>query len=465
MKIVIRNIKSKIIFEQGEFSSIREIRNYLSFKSDTTHLKNSNWNGVTYFLNSNNEFPTGMLPMVLSKIESKVELIDMRNNVIPIPEDWDFTDVREYQEDTIKKILKKSFLGENIPYLRGIIDAATNAGKDYIMENIYRNIKGKTLIIIHNTSIFNKAVEFFSEKYKVGVVKSGKIEIENLTIAMVKSLLNSTKKDFNLKKYLSEVEILMVDEGHRAASKEYQQILEYIDAPIRLLFSGTALEMESEMKKIKLVASFGKILTKIENKFMIESGFSQKPIIKIFDAGQQMVPKLDYREAYEDFIMYNKERTNKIVEICKNREDKQILISFVEIEHGQFLFDKISFEISNKVVEIVHGEDKEREEKIKLFKEGKIHILIASMILQEGINIPNINTLILAHGGKSTIRIKQFIGRALRHDGINDSVEIIDFYDRGGWVSKHSKDRLKIYQKEEFEIEFQYQHSKLGVPI
>jgi len=38
-------------------------------------------------------------------------------------------------------------------------------------------------------------------------------------------------------------------------------------------------------------------------------------------------------------------------------------------------------------------------------------VLLSSMILKEGVNIPNIESLWMAQGGKSKITVKQLLGR------------------------------------------------------
>ena len=87
------------------------------------------------------------------------------------------------------------------------------------------------------------------------------------------------------------------------------------------------------------------------------------------------------------------------------------------------------------------------------FKEGSLKILLSSSILDEGIDIERIDTLVLASARKSRRQILQRIGRGLRRKRGENVVDIIDFFDLDGkYLEKHSRERLKLYKKEKFDI-------------
>ena len=96
-----------------------------------------------------------------------------------------------------------------------------------------------------------------------------------------------------------------------------------------------------------------------------------------------------------------------------------------------------------------------REKALVDFREGKIKVLIATSILDEGVDIPNIDVLVLAGGGKSSIATLQRVGRGLRKGGTVDRLYIVDTIDfQQHHLLKHSMQRLEDYKAEEcFEIE------------
>ena len=81
--------------------------------------------------------------------------------------------------------------------------------------------------------------------------------------------------------------------------------------------------------------------------------------------------------------------------------------------------------------------------------------ILISTVVNEGVNIPSMDVIIMAGGGKSNKLTVQRVGRALRKAEGKETAKIIDFYDNdNGILLRHSKARLKTYRKEEeFQIE------------
>ena len=76
--------------------------------------------------------------------------------------------------------------------------------------------------------------------------------------------------------------------------------------------------------------------------------------------------------------------------------------------------------------------------------------MIASPIFDEGVDLPEINSLIIAPGGKSEWKTIQKIGRGLRKKASNKPLIVYDFIDASRFLKKHSRARMKIYEKEGF---------------
>jgi len=91
---------------------------------------------------------------------------------------------------------------------------------------------------------------------------------------------------------------------------------------------------------------------------------------------------------------------------------------------------------------------KRRERIEQLFRDGKIDILIATGILDEGFDAPAIRFLILAGGGLAEHRQIQRLGRGQRADEGKHELVAFDFFDRGHYLGKHSQARYDTYRQE-----------------
>jgi superfamily II DNA or RNA helicase len=94
--------------------------------------------------------------------------------------------------------------------------------------------------------------------------------------------------------------------------------------------------------------------------------------------------------------------------------------------------------------------DKDEREKVKKdLQDHKIDCVLASKIFDLGVDIPSLSGLVIASGGKSTVKALQRVGRVIRrHPGKTYAV-IIDFVDQAPFLDNHSKIRYKIYKSED----------------
>lgn len=493
MRLVIGNILTTAISGGSDnlldFDVMKELQKYLRVRPDgyerTSAYIEGDWDGYKYFITKTGRFATGFVPLVSKFLERKgvsIQVEDTRENLPVLVDDLDdfIGEIdgvgwyanedtgRTYQLDQVRALNNYITVGGTSLYFpRGILDAATNAGKNSIAALVVNNLdrKYETIFMVSNRTIYSQAVDFFSQVIgePVGEVRSGKLDFKWFTVCMVRTLYNRAKDSATVRTKLKNIEVLIVDESDESGAADYSKTISYIGAGMRIFVSGTPLEASKVNNMISIGLS-GNVLSKITNRELIKWGHSQKPIIKIL----LNYTKLPYRSTYLDEkakgIHSSLNRVKLIEEVIREHSDKSIVVSFNDLAHGYFMLNYLKNALPNIDMDIVHGESENREDIIDNYKKGKITVMFASMILKRGANIPNIEVLIMGQGGKSVITVKQYTGRALRHDGINDEVLIYDFYDVGKHIGKHSRDRIRIYKKEGFDVTEMYEH-KRGFPV
>ena len=259
-----------------------------------------------------------------------------------------------------------------------------------------------------------------------------------------------------MKDLLHSIDVVIIDEAHGAASKGIWNVVRYCSASYRFGLSGTPFR-RGDKQDLKLIALTGDIIYRVSNKEMIEDGVSVPTDIIMIDVER---PKImgphEYRDVYEEGIVHNGFRNNIICELTDkyHKEGKQVVIMIKEIAHGELL-DKLLYTYKKKAYlphEFIHGSTalEKRIEILEDFKKGVLGILITSVILDQGIDIPNIDVLILAGGGSSQIRSLQRIGRGLRWNEHKEKLTVIDFADRTHrYLAKHAFDRVNSYANED----------------
>ena len=204
---------------------------------------------------------------------------------------------------------------------------------------------------------------------------------------------------------------------------------------------------------------------------LIEKGYLVKPEI-YFVPIKQVFKGKNYQDIYNKAIVENLDRNKIITKIAYNMyiRDKHILMLYKNIKHGEKLLDMVSKRIGEKVkpftiknpktnkdvtvrvrnVELLSGND-DTVKRLAVFEAVKIgfcRCLIASTIADEGLDLPILDTLILAGGGKSSTRAFQRIGRVIRlHEGKTKGI-VFDFTDYTPMLRRHSRNRQKYYEQE-----------------
>lgn len=301
----------------------------------------------------------------------------------------------------------------------------------------------------------------------IGIYKSCKndnevlMRLKNHNANFQNIVRNKNKKKYDkyhrMREFLDTITVMIVDEAHHSKSDTwYNNLMTCENALYRIALTGS-IDKKDELLWMRMQGLFGDVISRVTNKQLIEEGHSAKPTINIIPiANPNDIDNIDeYRVAYEKGIINNNFRNKLIAKLTEKwyNEDKRILIIVNFIDHG----NNISELLDGLNVEhyFLHGEvDSEiRKQKLNDMRSGKLKVMIATSLIDEGVDISGINSLILGAGGKSLRQVLQRVGRALRKKKDDNTTQIYDFADMTNrFLFHHSKEREKIYKEEEFEI-------------
>ena len=418
------------------------------------------WDNKIKYITDAGYAKTGLLPLITSKLKEfsiRYRLYDNRlaletpRIAIKVEE---FTP-RKYQIEATKAILYNKV--DNVVFQRGIIDAATNAGKTLIAAMLHLSFKNiKTIILVNNAPLFQQFLEDMPKMFgdDWGYMQGKRIKWGNIMVCMTPTLSNRLN-EYSHK--LASYQICIFDECHLITSKTNKRVVNALyNTSIRVGLSGTPLLHKDPTKNMDVRSFFGDIVFKISNIELMEMGYSTKIVVKIIEGNKLPGIKGDYPTEYDKCIIYNRARdrvilkrlayylrtdTYPILVVCKYHKHVESLHKRVQARFGQRY--KISY---------LHGDVKERYDILNDFKEGKIDILISSMLIKLGQNIPLIKVLINAASGSSQINVLQIVGRLIRKHKTKNKVYLEDFFDEGRYLKKHSKRRIRYYKAEGFKV-------------
>lgn len=470
-KIVILDNK-KCQFISDDTQLVAKLRRFLSFKIAGVEYMpayQNGWDGITYLLTKNNKFNYGLLNKVKSFLtdhNSEFTIQDKRSPIVPNTE----LDIshnlkkhnlipREHQVRTCNAACATD---------RGIVRAATGSGKTLSTAMITAKINKPTIIYVIGLDLLDQFHKLYSKLFdeEIGYIGNGVCNIKRINIASIWTigcslkLKNVVEDDLDDEKELDEsnsVKILKLlndtklhifDESHVVATTTISEIYKNINPEYIYGFSGTPFRDDNS--DLLIHAILGEQIINVSASELIKLNLLATPLIKFYTVPKMPVGNV-YTSVYKEYIVENDIRNDLIIKVSKELIDKKYttLILFKQIKHGDILLEKLT-EAGIKCAMLYGNDSLDKRNEIKQdLVDKKIDLILASTIFDIGLDLPQLSALVLAGGGKSTVKTLQRVGRILRPMPGKKFAAVVDFYDQVKFLKKHSKRRFDIYKSEE----------------
>jgi len=388
-------------------------------------------------------------------------------------------EVRDYQTDIAEKAVRQQ---------RSLLQMATAGGKTFTGAKIIQGF-GVAPFIFYVPSIDlvkqtrEELHKFLVDKdgnhLNIGAIGGGVYDPQDITVITTQTAVRAcgaeyvksddedeVEKEENVLKekrkeildLITSAKGIIFDECQHVAAETSQIIADYsVSARYRCGMSATVFRDKND--DILIEACLGKMCGNISASFLIEKGYLVKPYIYFIRHTPKNISGHTYSSIYKNAIVEDEERNNIIARLASQmaQKGKNVLVLIKNISHGKTL-EKI---IPDSVFIYGKHSGEERHEHFEKIRKSDSNIMIASTILDEGVNIKNLDVLIMAASGKSVTRALQRIGRILRtytnpvtQEKKKEAI-IIDFEDHCKYLLQHSRKRKKIYMSEPaFHVEY-----------
>lgn len=482
-KIVIKNTTAQIQNE-SDLDHILALDKHLSFyvigaehtaafrgffNRDGDFIK---WDGFKKLLTPTLQFPIGLVDKVKEFYAAAGKELDIEDKrpakSVGVPKDI-LTNLQKLNKNPYPYQLEiLDIIDKND---RGIIKVATGGGKSLIAGLIAAKLGKKTIIYVIGKDLLYQFHDFFSQAFdeKIGIIGDGKCEIHDINIVSIwtvgqalgmdkKSILldnDNDEEEVTKDKYtliqdmLNETKVHIIDECHMSACETIQQVFKKTKAEHLYGLSGSPWRDDGQDLLIESI--LGRYIVNIAASYLIKNDFLAQPLIKF-----RVVPpyhyelEKQYQSIYKKYVVENDVRNGLVLDATKSLVEKgyQTLVLFSSLKHGKVLYDV--FQKHMKCALLDGSNTKEEREKVKKdLLEHKIDCILASKIFDIGVDIPSLSGLVLACGGKSTVKALQRVGRVIRKYPGKKYAVVVDFIDQATYLSEHSKVRYRIYTSEE----------------
>lgn len=433
------------------------IQRYLSFE-DTRWKGQRRNTKLSLFSSIRGTFPSGLLPLVqeaAARDSVKVELLDRRvARIVPDPT-ADVAWLRDYQLEAVEACVTAK---------RGIVRAPTGSGKGDMIVGVIKRLPGKWLFLVHRDTLVSQQAKRYTKYTGLAANELSRTApaqwriVDGLNLMTLQSLAAGIRADNDgVRAALAKLDGIIVDECHVAPADVYYSAIQSCPAEYRLGFSGTPLD-RGDNRSLMAIACLGKVVYSIKPQVLIERGYLAAPTITMTTVRQNRTikagPRMEqrskaFRDAYDELIMDSEVRNDAIVSLAQ-AAPKPCMVFVTKIDHGRTLTKLLRIE--GLETEFVWGEKKKevREAAIERLERGDSEVLVASVVFQEGVDIPSLASVVIASGGKSVIAALQRVGRGMRPDGGRKlTFDVYDVLDLGNaMMERHSRRRMNTYVRE-----------------
>ncbi len=472
--IVLGNVNCKIVGSLDEHIR-RKLDLEMSYKLagyEFMMYKSNNfggWDGRFRLFQKNKSFPIGLLSIaekILEENSVSYKIHDNRESVSygePIPLTSETFIPRDYQLDILKKANKSE---------SGIVRSATGSGKTSVIAMLCAQYNISTIIYVIGIELLYQMKDTVEGLYGIecGLVGGGHCDpTKKITIMTIWSAMSafdkkckiidndSTQDTASKNKALNKqlvrdkvrgANMIIIDECQYAASETVQFLhKESKSARHRFLFSGTPWRDSGDDILIESVG--GPKFYDLNATKLIKNNYLVPPEIHFVNVPSMRGVGKNYHDVYRNYIVENETRNEIICNAAKKlvNSGKKVLILVVRVGHGNILLEKLSDEFN---VDFLDGKKsgRDRMDAIDAMKDGDLDILIASKIFDQGVDIPELDALILAGSGKSSGRALQRIGRVIRTNPGKNRAIVVEFFDNCKYLRDHSLKRIEIYKSE-----------------
>ena len=405
------------------------------------------------------------------------------------PDDPNVRIMRPYQDDAVRSII---FKGNG----RCLIQAATGAGKSFIVANLIYTLKRqffpnedfRTLIYVPNIGLVE---QFYSDLLEYGYkpeevcrfsgstkakdkkhVKTASIVIANSTyclqhiseIGKIDMVIgDEAHKTFNhgtagfsvLENFLMETKLRVGLSGTLPKGFKFWQMVG-LTGPKVFDASVTELQEQGFLSNCSITSLSVEVKDVMSNREYLFHPNSIYKVNSVDETGMALVGSGDPFRAEQKYMVDNCEKLFQPVLnyiVSETTLNDNTIVLFDRTEMGERLFNYLSLLKERNIIDrtplFIDGSIPVAErERVRKYVENNTGCLLLgqSSILSTGINIKSLSKLVLFVGGKSMARTIQSIGRILRlKDG--KQAEVLDVVYSMKYSKRHRAERKRLYKE------------------
>jgi len=315
-------------------------------------------------------------------------------------------------------------------FRRGLVVLATGLGKTWLAAFDAEQVGARrVLFIAHREEILNQAAETFLRirpKSRVGFYMGQTRDVEvDVLCASVQTLSRAT----HLERFAPQhFDYIVVDEFHHAAAATYRRVINYF-AP-RFLLGLTATPDRMDQSDI-LTLCDDNLVYAYDLVAGINAGLlSPFHYFGIYDSevDYQAIPWRNGR--FDPESLSNKlatlGRSRHALSEWRKHNQQRTLAFCASVRHAEFMAEQF-IKAGVAAAAVYSGSSLSRAEAINQLRDKRIAVVFSVDLFNEGVDVPEIDSVMMLRPTESKILFLQQLGRGLRKSSDKERLVVLDF--------------------------------------
>lgn len=348
-----------------------------------------------------------------------------------------------YQQEILDKLeAERKVRG----YHRNLVVAATGTGKTVISALDYKRFRKQNpdkpcrlLFVAHREEILKQSMYTFRAVLKdanFGEMFVGSYKPESIDNLFI-SIQTFNSKSFTEKTTSDFYDYIIVDEFHHAAAPTYQKLLSYYNPQILLGLTATPERMDGKSilpyfnnriaAEIRLPGAIDRKLlcpfqyfgvtdtVDLDHLKWAAGGYDKGELSRIYTLSGMMANRR------ADLVV------SSLLKYVTDIDDVKGLGFCVTVEHAEFMSNYFNARGIPSMFLTGHSPDEERKESKARLVKGEVRFIFVVDIYNEGVDIPEVNTVLFLRPTESLTVFLQQLGRGLRLSEDKECLTVLDF--------------------------------------
>ena len=368
--------------------------------------------------------PRGAVDWAPDPVEQRPEPRPLADGIAPF---W-------YQSEAVDAVLRAG---------HGVVEAPCGAGKTGIGTFLASKVDGRVLVLVHTLDLARQWKDRLSSwlpGVSVGQIGGGKKPTgdDDMVVASLSTLARWSWAD--LESFGAGFELLVADECHHVPAVTWIRVVSAL--PCRWRVGLTATPKRKDGLERWMALALGGTVYRIDQKTLDDSGRTMAPTIHVLETGHEVRVE-EHPAATMRGVLEDRDRNRAVIRAVHRLVDdgRTVLVLTALVDHAESLAAQVGgAALVGKVTA------KKRQTVLDSVRAGELRVVVATQLADEGLDLPEVDAVVLAAPSSHKPATRQRIGRACRALEGKRLPVVVDVVDSGQWAVRKWSARRSLYR-------------------